>query len=130
MTGQVAAVETEDGLLSGVRMADGRVIARQVVVVATTLRAREDLLGDLGLSVSEQTMGGSVGTSLETGPTGATAAPGVWAAGNLSAPMVQVIDSAAAGAGAGAAIHMDLLDEDVEVAVAAHRAQRGMGTRR
>jgi len=54
----------------------------------------------------------------------------VWAAGNLSAPMVQVIDAAAAGAGAGSAIHLDLLDEDVEVAVAVHRAQSTAGTRR
>jgi len=108
VTGEVAAVEAEGDRLTAVRMADGRVIARQAVVVATTLRAREDLLVDLGLSVSEQTMGGSVGTYLETGPSGATAVPGVWAAGNLSAPMVQVIASAAAGAGAGAAIHMDL----------------------
>jgi len=130
VTGQVTGVETADGILSGLRMADGRVITRQAVVVATTLRAREDLLGDLGLSVSEQTMVVSVGTYLQTGPTGATATAGVWAAGNLSAPMVQVIDAAAAGAGAGSAIHLDLLDEDVEVAVAAHRAQSTAGTRR
>jgi len=130
VTGQVIGVETDDGILSGLQMADGRVIARQAVVVATTLRAREDLLGDLGLSVSEQTMGGSVGTYLQTGPSGATATAGVWAAGNLSAPMVQVIDAAAAGAGAGSAIHLDLLDEDVEVAVAVHRAQSTAGTRR
>ncbi len=128
VTGEVAAVESVNDRLTSVRMTDGRVIGRQAVVVATTLRAREDLLGDLGLAVSKQTMGGAIGTYLETGPSGATAVPGVWAAGNVSAPMVQVIDSAAAGAGAGASIHMDLLDEDVEVAVAAHQAQQTVGT--
>jgi len=50
---------------------------------------------------------------------GATAVPGVWAAGNVAAPAAQVIAAAAAGAAAGAAIHMDLIAEDTSVVVAA-----------
>lgn len=129
VTGKVAAVETDSKGLSGVRMADGRFVPRRAVVVATTLRARQDLLGDLGLAVTEQTMGGSPGTFLQTGGGGATAVPGVWAAGNLSAPMVQVVDAAAGGAGAGAAIHMDLLAEDTARAVAAYRRRAAPAAR-
>jgi hypothetical protein len=56
--------------------------------------------------------------------TGLTATPGVWAAGNVVAPMAQVITSAAAGSGVGAAIHLDLISEDTDVAVTALRARR------
>ena len=125
ITGPVAALETgEDGALSRVRMVDGRAVARDAVVVASTLRVRQDLLRDLGLSVSEQSMGGTTGTYLNTDSVGATATPGVWAAGNLSSPMVQVIDAASAGAAAGSSIHFDLLDEEVGSAVTAYRASR------
>lgn len=122
VVGRVDGVVTTDGALSGVRMADGRVIARQAVGVATVLAGREDLVADLGLAMSDLEMGGAVlGRYLPSDATGATATPGVWAAGNVTAPMAQVITSAAAGATAGSAIHMDLMGEDVAAAVSTHR---------
>jgi thioredoxin reductase len=124
VVGQVAAVETAGGVLSGVRMADGRRVARQAVGVGTALAGREDLVADLGLSMSDLEMGGAVlGRYLAADASGATATAGVWAAGNVAAPMAQVVNAAAAGATAGATIHMDLVTEDVAVAVAAHRAR-------
>lgn len=49
VTGEVAALETSGGRLSGVRLADGRVVARRVMVVAPRLTARAGFLGSLGL---------------------------------------------------------------------------------
>jgi thioredoxin reductase/SAM-dependent methyltransferase len=130
VVGLVTAVTTTNGALSGVRMADGRVIARQAVAVATGLNGREDLDADLGLSMSDLEMGGTVlGRYLPIDATGATATPGVWAAGNLAAPMAQVITSAAAGAAAGSSIHMDLMGEDVAAAVNTHRAHSASAQR-
>jgi len=122
IVGQVAAVETTGGVLSGVRMVDGRLVTRQAVGIGTALIGREDLVAELGLSMSDLEMGGTVlGRYLAADASGATTTPGVWAAGNVAAPMAQVINSAAAGATAGSTIHMDLVTEDVAVAVASYR---------
>jgi len=128
LVGPVAAVETTADALTGVRLADGRVIARQAVAVAPVVNGRDDLVVDLGLSMTDLEVGGTViGRYLAADPTGATTTPGVWAAGNVSAPMAQVINAAAAGAAAGAAIHLDLVTDDTAAAVATHRAARAIG---
>ena len=120
--GQVTAVQTTSGALSGVRLADGRTVAREAVAIATRLEGRDDLLADLGLELAELSMAGTVlGRHLPSAPGGATSTAGVWAAGNLTSPMAQVIGAASDGATAGSAIHLDLIHEDVAVAVAAHR---------
>lgn len=126
VVGRVAAVQADaDGhALTGVEMVDGRVIGRQAVGIATILDARDDLVADLGLELSVLELGGvTAGRYLPADPSGATATPGVWTAGNVSAPMAQVIASASAGAAAGAAIHLDLIGEDTAVAVAVLRAR-------
>jgi thioredoxin reductase len=121
ITGEVRSVETTGDALSGVRMADGQVIDREAIGIATFLRGRADLLTDLGLQLTDLEMAGTViGTYLPADASGLTATPGVWAAGNIATPMAQVINAAAAGAGAGAAIHMDLMAEDNKAAVAAY----------
>ena len=129
IVGEVAAVQTSEDALTGVQLVDGRVVARQALAVATGVEARTDLLADLGLTTTELELGGIVaGHYLPTDPAGLTATPGVWAAGNIAAPMAQVITSAAAGAGVGAAVHMDLISEDTDIAVTALRAQRESGS--
>ena len=126
VTGEVAALDRTAGALSGVRLADGRVLPREAVAVTTTLLAREDLLSDLGLSREEVTVAGTaIGRQLAVDAAGATATPGVWAAGNVASPMAQVVNSAAAGAAAGAAVNADLIAEDIGIAVRAHRARVG-----
>jgi len=131
VVGRVAGVETTDGALSGVRMADGRLVSREAVGIATFLAGRDDLVADLGLEMSDLEMGGAVlGRYLAADPTGATATPGVWAAGNVAAPMAQVIGSAAAGAAAGSMMHTDMVTEDVAIAVAAHRRPAAVGAGR
>ena len=53
--------------------------------------------------------------------TGLTSVAGIWAAGNVSDPMAQVVTSAAQGLMAGAAINGDLVMEAARLAVAATR---------
>ncbi len=129
--GRVTAIETTADALSGVRLADGRTIARQAVGIATFLAGRDDLVADLELKLTDLELGGTaLGSQLSADPSGATNTPGVWAAGNLAAPMAQVVNSAAAGATAGSAIHLDLIGEDVAIAVAAHREHAAVGAQR
>jgi thioredoxin reductase (NADPH) len=89
------------------------------VVVAPRFTARADVLASLGLTPTEQEMRGSVvGSTVDADPTGATAVPGVWVAGNLSDMSAQVVVSAAAGLRAGAMINADLVAEDARLALA------------
>jgi len=77
VAGEVAAVQTCGDALSGVRMADGRVVARRAVAVATGLEARGELLADLGLATAELQLGGIVaGHYLPADPSGAHSDPG------------------------------------------------------
>ncbi|WP_070379981.1 NAD(P)/FAD-dependent oxidoreductase [Rhodococcus sp. WMMA185] len=116
--GAVAGLEVADDRLTGVRMQTSKVFPLEAVVVATTLVARSQVLESLGLETTDQKMGGHViGTAVATDATGATAVPGVWAAGNVTDPKAQVIIAAAAGLNAAAAINTDLIGEDTRLAV-------------
>jgi thioredoxin reductase len=100
---EIAAVE--DG---GVRRTDGTFVARDRLVVASRLTARAQFLDALGLKTADHPSG--MGTHVPAvDPTGRTAVPGVWVAGNVTDPMAQVVSAAAAGLAAGAAINLDLL---------------------
>jgi thioredoxin reductase len=111
--GLVEQIESDASGLTGVRLADGRLIALDAVVVAPRMQARAGLLEPLGLEPAELQVGEyTVGTYVEVGPTGATAVPGVWVAGNVATPQAQVITAAAAGLTAGAAINLDLVLEE------------------
>ncbi|UOY03161.1 NAD(P)/FAD-dependent oxidoreductase [Blastococcus sp. PRF04-17] len=118
--GEVAALESRDGRLAGVRLASGELVPRHAVVVATRMTARAGLLTSLGLEPVEMEMGGHVfGTHIPADPMGATSVPGVWVAGNVANLQAQVIVAAGAGLTAGAAINADLIAEDTRLAVAA-----------
>lgn len=115
--GDVAGIEGGDRL-TGVRVADGGVEARDAVVVFTRLSARADYLAGLGIHPATQFAGETpIGTALTVDAAGATDVPGVYAAGNAAAPMAQVIVAASAGLMAGAAINGDLIMEDTRMAV-------------
>jgi thioredoxin reductase len=106
VVGEVAALEGG----ADVRLRDGTLVPRRAVVVGPRFIARSELLERLGLAAVEHEMG--VGTRVPADPTGATAVPGVWVAGNVADPMAQVIGSAAAGLTAAAAINVDLVRAD------------------
>ncbi|RCG25404.1 NAD(P)/FAD-dependent oxidoreductase [Sphaerisporangium album] len=121
--GEVSALERSGGRLAGVRLTDGTVVPRQAMVVTPRFTARSGLLGALGLEPVEQEMGGTVvGTYIAADPTGKTAVPGVWVAGNIAGLFEQVIGSAAGGTRAAGAINADLIAEDTRLAVTARRA--------
>ena len=120
--GEVVALESTGGRLSGVRVDTGRVVPRSAVTVTPRFVARSAVLAGLGVTVVEHPRG--VGSHVETDPTGLTAAPGVWAAGNVADLMTQVVGSASAGVTAGAAINADLVAEDTRLAVERWRSRR------
>lgn len=126
--GTVAAVEGPGDRLSGVRLDDGSTHALDALVVAPIFTARTELLRQLGVEVLPHPMG--VGTFVETDLMGATNVTGVFAAGNVTDLMGQVVTSAAEGLRAGAALNGDLIMEDTRDAVAAYRAARRETTTR
>jgi thioredoxin reductase len=82
--GKVERIEADDLGLTGVLLADGSRVALDAVVVAPHVTPRAELLAPLGLKPAEVRFGDHVlGTRIEADPTGATAVPGVWVAGNL-----------------------------------------------
>ena len=110
-TGEVARLVVEDDRLTGVELADGRVVARTAVFVRPVNVPHPDgLLPGLGCEVDE------AGFAV-VDATGRTSVAGVWAAGNVVDPRAQVITSAGAGSAAAIAINADLVREDVERAV-------------
>ena len=98
---------------AGARLAGGEVVPLQALVVAPRMVANSELLATLGLVPTPHPMGEFIAGD----PTGLTAVPGVWVAGNVADLMANVLSSAAAGAAAAAAINADLITEDVERAV-------------
>jgi thioredoxin reductase len=113
--GEVAGLETDAGRLVGVRLASGEVVARRRLAVTTTLVARAEPLAGIGAEATADPRG--VGRRIEGDPTGRTAVPGVWVAGNVADPMAWVVAAASAGVMAGAAINNDLVADDTRIAV-------------
>ncbi|GAA4900460.1 NAD(P)/FAD-dependent oxidoreductase [Streptomonospora salina] len=124
--GAVAAIEVAEDRIAGLRMSDGRLVARDVVAVATRMRARAGFLAGLGLHPAAHPSG--MGEHIPAEPDGRTAVDGVWAAGNTTDLAAQVGAAAAAGAAAGAGINADLITEDTRRAVEAYRDPFPAGT--
>ncbi|MEU6500669.1 NAD(P)/FAD-dependent oxidoreductase [Streptomyces californicus] len=121
--GEVMGLEIADDRFTGVRLASGRVIPREALVVQARFTARSAVLESLGLKPVAQEMAGTVvGTYIPSDPTGATEVPGVWVAGNVTRLTEQVVGAAAAGLMAAGALNGDLITEDTRLAVAARRA--------
>ncbi|WBB95716.1 NAD(P)/FAD-dependent oxidoreductase [Solwaraspora sp. WMMD937] len=118
--GEVVGLEAADDRLTGVRLADGTMVPRAAVTVASRLRVDDRLLTKLGVPLTRHPSG--MAEQVEADPTGRTPVPGVWAAGNLTNPFGQVMAAAAAGAMAAAAVNGDLAEEDTADAVRRHRA--------
>jgi thioredoxin reductase len=116
----VAEVESDENGITGVRLADGQLVPRRVLAVATTMQARTDGLDGLRLPMED--LPGGMGRRFVTGMAGTTAVPGVWVAGNATDPTAQVGASAAAGALAGAHMNADLAAADLNAALAAARS--------
>lgn len=115
--GPVAAVVGEVDVVRAVRLADGRSIDADAVVVAPRFVARTELLAGVGIGPVPAPMG--MGLMVETDGRGATSVPGIYAAGNVADVSNQVLQAAAEGSRIGAVINADLVQEDVARAAAA-----------
>jgi thioredoxin reductase len=117
VTGEVASLEIAGDRLTGVRLADGRMVNRDAVAVSPRMAARAGFLAGLGLRPAPHPSG--MGEHIPADPAGRTEVPGVWVAGNVTDLAAQVGAAAAAGAMAGAQINADLVAEETRLAVAA-----------
>jgi thioredoxin reductase len=118
--GEVAGLAVAEDRLAGVRLASGRQVPVEALIVVPRLVARSDVLADLGLGTVEHLMG--VGAYVPSDGSGLTEAPGVWVAGNVTDLMAPVPAAQAAGVQAAAAINADLVVEDTDAAVARRRS--------
>jgi thioredoxin reductase len=116
--GRVAALEISQDTLTGLRVASGRLVACDYLVVKPNARTESPVLQSLGL---QQADCAAQGRHLDVGTDGMTTAAGVWAAGNICDPAAEVITAASAGVKAATAINADLVDEDTRPAVEAAR---------
>ncbi|MFE7650569.1 NAD(P)/FAD-dependent oxidoreductase [Streptomyces phaeoluteigriseus] len=111
--GEVAGLVVEDDRLTGVRLGDGTVHAREALFVAPRAVPRTDLLAGLGAEMTETPFG----LYPVVDGRGLTTVPGLWAAGNASGFAEQVVNAASRGYRAGAAINAELLMGDLDAAV-------------
>ncbi|WP_128979422.1 NAD(P)/FAD-dependent oxidoreductase [Streptomyces roseicoloratus] len=113
--GEVAGLVVEEDRITGVRMADGRVVAREVVFAGPRTVPRDGLLTALGAATRETPFG----TFVAVDETGRTSVPGVWAAGNVIGAHEQVVNAASGGYRAAAMVNGDLLMADLDRRAAA-----------
>jgi thioredoxin reductase len=105
--GRVARFVVEDDRLAGVELDDGTVVARTAVFIRPANFPHADgLIAQLRCEVDEYGFPA-------VDDTGRTSMAGVWAAGNIVDPRMQVITAAGAGNAAAIAINADLVAEDV-----------------
>jgi SAM-dependent methyltransferase len=113
--GPVSRIVTgADGHIAAVELADHERIDADAVVVGPRFRVRAEPFLSLGLRPAAHPTG--LGDVVETDETGATAVPGLYAAGNVTDPSQQVLQAAANGSRVGAMISFSLADDDLRAA--------------
>ena len=103
-----------DGRVTAVELADGTHIDADAIAVGPRFTARVEAFASLGLQTVTHPTG--LGDSVETGMTGETSVPGLYAAGNVTDPSHQVLQAAADGSRVGAMISFSLAHEDLTAA--------------
>jgi thioredoxin reductase/SAM-dependent methyltransferase len=100
-----------DGRVAAVELAGGERLDADTVAIGPRFHARADPLAPLGLQPAAHPSG--LGDVVEVDGNGATAVPGLYAAGNVTDPSLQVLPAAAAGSRVGAMISFDLAGDDL-----------------
>jgi thioredoxin reductase len=109
--GTVEELVVTNDQLQGVRLVDGRTVARRALFIRPALRAHVNgPAAALGCELLED---GLVG--VDAG--GRTSVPGVWAAGNACNPRAQVITAAGEGSAVAIAINTELVEAEVDAAL-------------
>lgn len=96
-TAPIAALEARDGMLDAIRFDDGTRLARHALFVVPSPRLPA-LVAELGVDLDERGF-------VRVDEDGATSAPGLWAAGDLTSRRHQVAEAAAQGLRAAFAIN-------------------------
>jgi thioredoxin reductase len=107
----VAEIVGLEGELVAIVFSDGGRLDRRGLMVATTRHQRSSLAEQLGVEFAEQTP--ATARLIRVDALSRTSAPGVFAAGDLSAQMPQVAAAIASGSLAAAAVVQSLLADDV-----------------
>jgi len=107
-------VTGQDGRVVGVELVDGHTLDADAVVVTPRFRARAEAFAPTGVQTTPHPSG--LGEVVEVDPTGQTAVPGLYAAGNVTDPSMQVLHAAAHGSRVGAMIAFSLADDDLRAA--------------
>ena len=107
-------VTDDDGNLSAVELTGRQRIDAGAVAVGPRFKVRAEPFASLGLRTAPHPTG--LGDFVETDATGATAVPGLYAAGNVTDPSQQVSQAAANGSRVGAMISFSLADDDIRAA--------------
>ena len=115
----VAELAARNGELAAIVFADGSRLERRGLLVATTLHQRSRLAEQLGAGSGESTP--VAVDPVDVDQLWRTTAPGVFAAGDVSAQMPQVAAAIAAGSLAATAVVRSLLADDFELPVPAWR---------
>ncbi|HEY8546705.1 MAG TPA: FAD-dependent oxidoreductase [Acidimicrobiales bacterium] len=111
----------DDDRLTGVELVDGRTLPADAVVVGPRFTVRAEPFAPAGLRAAPHPTG--MGDVVEVDATGRTAVPGLYAAGNVTDPSMQVLHAAAHGSRVGATVAFDLAEEDLRAAADAAAAR-------
>ena len=106
----VVELVSENGELAAIAFGDGERLQRRGLLVATTLHQRSSLADDLGADQGDATP--IAADPVDVDALMRTTSAGVFAAGDLSAPMPQVAAAVAAGSLAATAVVQSLLTDD------------------
>lgn len=104
-------VTSKNGHVEAVELVGGDRIHADAVIVGPRFRVRADAFASLGLGLVAHPSG--LGDVVETGPTGETSVPGLYAAGNVTDPGHQVLLAAADGSRIGGMVSFNLAAEDM-----------------
>ncbi len=104
-TGLVTALEGNAPALSGVRLADGRLVPLDALFLGSRIQPASDLAEQLGCATEQ----GVQGPLLTTDAFKQTTVPGVYAAGNLTSRGGNASLAAADGVWAGTSLHQSLI---------------------
>lgn len=115
--GPVSTLLSKDGRLHAVELADGRTVECAGVFLFPKMTPNDGAFDGLGCEKDEQGW-------LITDRAGRTSRPGLWAVGNVVDSRAQAVSAAGMGAAAAFALNHDLVDEETERDLAAHRAAR------
>jgi thioredoxin reductase len=110
----VISVNAPDDALTSVTLADGSTHPIDALAVASRVEARAGFLAPIGLTLVEHPSGAA--SHIPVDAMGLTSVAGVYAAGNVSDPMAQVVTSAGQGLMAAAALNGELVMAEARAA--------------